>query len=882
MPIKIEKINAKDVGPLKDFKADLKKINLIYSKNEGGKSFLVEFLIRCLFKKPEDFGYIRNSGIGKVVISGLGEKNIDFSINSKQKLENILEKEFKGLPASFTKLLIVKSGEVELIKEKNNYSGINKNLVKELLSPKKILDTIDNKITASVKKAVITKNRIEGTNTGTLKEYYEKLEKHKEIKNLIESIAKEYNSIDLFELKIKEKELVGEKQNLLMAKRYKAYKIFKEIENLNEIIQKIPEENLRIIEKKIEEYKDLKKDINNINKRIQLREEELSSMQNLEIEFDLQNKAKKFLAFELNKKILEIENKLNIYDLDKISILNSSIDTYNQKLSKLKEIEENIIKLKNKTKDFQWLEGTREYVFHNNFENIKKTKLTVNLVLILALLMGIIGVITLLLFKKFTIGALMLLFSALISGIYSIIIKSHIKKDYIEKELYEIKKEFKEKFNEEYSISKFNEIYVKIKDDYQKLKYLEEQYNELFLELKFNKEKINEVFYTLTNKIPNNEEWNIHLQHLKDNIHQLTKEKDKLKEEFSKLNVDISVFNTILNEIKPEINFDKERYEYLKEKISEIKLKQDENQKDKIELSAKLRTYNEIIKEIKNYFKNLTEEDVSENNFEITLEKIKEKLRRNKERIKNLEGELSGLGISELEYNSVDPGIEFSHQKMKEIEDQLNSVIEQIKNQEYNINNIKNNIIKITQDDFSSDLNTLLNNLYNKEIEIKNELIELEATLAAQILTHKAIENLQSEEDEKIIEILESEEFSKLIYNFTDRYNKITISQDKLMISNDYESYSLDDISTGTREQVLLALRLAFAKRILRNESAFIILDDAFQHSDYERRELLINTLYKIVNEDWQIIYCTMDDHIKKIFKEKSKEFGIELNLIEL
>lgn len=882
MPIKIEKINAKDIGPIKDFNENLKKINLIYSKNEGGKSFLVEFLIRCLFKKPEDFGYIRNSGVGKVVVSGLGEKNIDFSTTSKQKLENILGKEFKGLPASFTKLLIVKSGEVELIKEKNNYSGINKNLVKELLSPKKILDTIDNKITASVKKAVIKENSIEGQNAGILKEYYEKFEKYKEIKNLIESIAKEYNSIDFFELKIKEKELEVEKQKLLMAKRYKAYNIFKEIENLNEIIQKIPEENLRMIENKIEKYKDLKKDINNINKRIQLREEELSSMQNVEKEFDLQNKAKKFLAFDIYKKILEIENKLNIYDPDKISILNSSIDTYKQKLSKLKELEENIIKLKNKTKDFQWLEGIRDYVFQNNFEKIKKDKLTVNLVIILALLIGIIGVITLLLLKKFTIGAFMLLFSALISGIYSILIKNYIKKEYIEKELNEIKKEFKEKFNEEYNISKLNEIYQKVKEDYQKLQYLQDIYDDLNLELNNYKEKIDEIFLTFTNKTPNRDEWKNYLQQLKDNIYQLTKEKEKLKEEFSKLNLDTSDFNTILHETIPEIKYDKEKFENLKEKMNEIKLKQDENQKDKKELSEKLKDYNEIIKEIKNYFKNLTEEDISENNFEITLEKIKEEIKLNKERIKNLEGELSGLGISEKEFNTVDPGIEFSHQKMKEIEDQLNSVIEQIKNQEYNINNIKNNIIRITQDDYSLDLNTLLNNLYSKEIELKNELIELEAILAAQILTHKAIENLQSEEDEKIIEILESEEFSKLLYSFTGRYNKITIAQDKLMISNDYENYFLDDISTGTKEQVLLALRLAFAKRILKNESAFLILDDAFQHSDYERRELLIKTLYKIVNEGWQIIYFTMDNHIKTIFKEKAPEYGLELNLIEL
>ena len=51
------------------------------------------------------------------------------------------------------------------------------------------------------------------------------------------------------------------------------------------------------------------------------------------------------------------------------------------------------------------------------------------------------------------------------------------------------------------------------------------------------------------------------------------------------------------------------------------------------------------------------------------------------------------------------------------------------------------------------------------------------------------------------------------------------------------------------------------------------ILDDAFQHSDWERRKILIKQLSDIAKTGWQIIYLTMDDHIKKLFDNEGKEF---------
>ena len=54
----------------------------------------------------------------------------------------------------------------------------------------------------------------------------------------------------------------------------------------------------------------------------------------------------------------------------------------------------------------------------------------------------------------------------------------------------------------------------------------------------------------------------------------------------------------------------------------------------------------------------------------------------------------------------------------------------------------------------------------------------------------------------------------------------------------------------------------------------FLILDDAFQHSDWDKRLILVDNLVTLAQNDWQIIYFTMDNHIRDIFNEKGGVFG--------
>ena len=53
-----------------------------------------------------------------------------------------------------------------------------------------------------------------------------------------------------------------------------------------------------------------------------------------------------------------------------------------------------------------------------------------------------------------------------------------------------------------------------------------------------------------------------------------------------------------------------------------------------------------------------------------------------------------------------------------------------------------------------------------------------------------------------------------------------------------------------------------------RRKSAFLLLDDAFQNSDWKHREDMVSYTLGLIDRGWQIFYFTMDDHLRPVRKE--------------
>jgi len=117
---------------------------------------------------------------------------------------------------------------------------------------------------------------------------------------------------------------------------------------------------------------------------------------------------------------------------------------------------------------------------------------------------------------------------------------------------------------------------------------------------------------------------------------------------------------------------------------------------------------------------------------------------------------------------------------------------------------------------------------------------------------------------------------TKPLHEITGNYKGIRHDVDMgiVLITDEDEEYALATVSTGAKEQAFLAMRMGFSSIVMKGQTAFLILDDAFQHSDWLRRANLMGQILRIVKSGWQVFYFTMDDHIRDLFLNEGSQIG--------
>ena len=703
MGIAIKKISVKDLGPIDNFSASFGIFNLIYSKNERGKTFLTEFIIRSLFKNIKRWSYLRGGGKGKITVAGLEKQPVDFSPQTKIKLEDYWETSDRGLSLSMAKLLIVRGGEAGI----EGDGGISKFLIKEVLSGINILDKIDDdsNIPKTVKNAEISDNKIIIKSIGRGKEYADAINELNSIEGLFEDIEKEYTMGVLKALKLEEKTLQDRLEQLNKAKRHLAYQLSEKIKKLESQLDNIPDEELA-----------------------------------------------------------KIENE--------ISIFRNRQELYSQLEKEYKDALE-------KSRDYKWLESAL-----SQYKDLisKKVKKPGKFLLFLSGISAAAGIAT---------SVLLFFFYASIS---SFLIPVHI------------------------GIICFcflitlisSLVYVKKLNVFSAQAAQSEELN-----------KISEEFKKRTG----------------EELTEIALLESKLNEQ-REANSASAVLEGQINLLKMEL---KEKYSSIRQKIENFYGGATENKE-----------WEELVAELKQNNKN-----------------IKSQIDTEKER-------LYKLGLSEEDYLPEDPGTIYSQQEYEKTLSDLEAIRKEIETRENMIQSLKYRICEKTRDDPSISWEDLIENLQKKRQEVLDNLKEISSDIIAGKIVHKIVSELHSEEDQKIKEGLQSEEVINPLKDITRRYTGLHLEGDNLIISDPYDNFDIKDLSTGAREQVMLALRIGFTQKLLKEDSLFLILDDAFQHSDWEKREILINKLVEIAKKGWQIIYLTMDDHIKELFDKTGKEFGAD------
>jgi uncharacterized protein YhaN len=252
------------------------------------------------------------------------------------------------------------------------------------------------------------------------------------------------------------------------------------------------------------------------------------------------------------------------------------------------------------------------------------------------------------------------------------------------------------------------------------------------------------------------------------------------------------------------------------------------------------------------------------------------------QRIAHLKSNLSGLGVDPSDYLDEDPGISYQKTRLENLYAQERDVDDELHRTTEDLESLKQRICQETKDDISTPWDALLENMREHRETVTDEYQSVTAMILGKIIVHSELEILREQEDKKIQRSLESSAIVDPLYDITQSYQRVSLEGDRLIVSDKVRNFPLNDLSTGAQEQVLLALRLGCADHILGRQSLFLILDDAFQHADWDRRERLLEEVIRLGKSGWQILYLTMDDHIRDLFQDHgAKEFKKEFKFYD-
>lgn len=237
-------------------------------------------------------------------------------------------------------------------------------------------------------------------------------------------------------------------------------------------------------------------------------------------------------------------------------------------------------------------------------------------------------------------------------------------------------------------------------------------------------------------------------------------------------------------------------------------------------------------------------------------------------------GMLNSLDISRGNYLQTDPGIEWNPQRHTLLRSEFRDAQTSLANAEGEQTHLKNKIgTAIGQ--MSENWEELIGGLENKIEETSLSYKKSASKILAQICVCAAVRTLQEKEDQVIAQNLQAPEVIEDLRRIGgERFSGFSWKEGNLsVIGEDGQECSIDRLSTGANEQVMNALRILFSRRFLGETPGFLFLDDAFQHSDWERRQNLVDYMIHLVKDrGWQIFYFSMDNDLTNRFYDRAKD----------
>jgi uncharacterized protein YhaN len=320
----------------------------------------------------------------------------------------------------------------------------------------------------------------------------------------------------------------------------------------------------------------------------------------------------------------------------------------------------------------------------------------------------------------------------------------------------------------------------------------------------------------------------------------------------------------------------------LKSVYEEYRSKDDRARIYKEDISSLREKLGELQTDIERDFQSLNEE-AETSDWQISLDRLVQESKHLQEGQKELEIELARLDVLPEEYADHPAPLAFDYQEWQRLKNNVIAARAALTSEKEDLNSLKQVICSETDKDITIQWDDLIEALQQRRLDIISDYQGITSRIVAGILVTQALASLRVQEDELIRQGLQNPTLKQYLRHFTGVYDSFDLEGEEVILRGADEPRCFSVLSTGTYEQAMLALRMGFARMIAGDQPLFLILDDAFQYSDWQRRPWLVETLGDVAASGWQVFYFSMDDHIRGLFEENIKPaFGDRYRLYVL
>jgi len=299
----------------------------------------------------------------------------------------------------------------------------------------------------------------------------------------------------------------------------------------------------------------------------------------------------------------------------------------------------------------------------------------------------------------------------------------------------------------------------------------------------------------------------------------------------------------------------------------------------KVSLDRQQQTENELEderNEISTSLTRLSGEEVDAANWDSSLDSLNAQRNEKNREIDKLTQSLRALGVATDQYLQEDPEHAWDAAQFSQRQQELQNIKNQIEADQKELADLKQRVTHASNIDNAAGWEELLDGLRTRREEVAENFRLLTAEIIGKILVYKVVTEQRDQENDHIREGLQSTSIAEALEHFSGRYRHFHLTEDEQLEVEDSSGnqFPVSMLSTGAREQVFLSLQIGFATRALGERTGFLLLDDAFQHSDWQRREGLVQQCLTLVEQGWQVFYFAMDDHLRDLFHAKGKHLG--------